>query len=185
MIENDIDSSGFYCINYLAIHEYNLILQYSNLIKLLLLQKLSLPLQKTERFLLMRDNCISALATWTMNIFNINEINFDELIPLALAAMPIQLDFNENSNVLDFFIWLYEKVNNNYIDQFLRVLVVLFSNHSSIIDLMNIPNQKLIELKKILIEIIEITPNYLNLINTFLDNDEQKLFYLQNNLNNN
>jgi len=180
--ETEIDSSGFFCLNAIATSEPSMAANYKNEVKKLFINKLSLPIETTERFILMRDNCVSALATWTMNIFTEEDIDLEDILPIALAAMPIQLEYSESSNVCSFFLWLFERSEGKFRELFLRVLAVLFSNHISVIDLFQLSPNNLSELESVFKTISQdFGESMIEICNLFLDFDEEKVSILLEN----
>lgn len=106
----------------------------------------NMNLQNTsERNMITSDNCVSALGAIVMNIlgdsfleslniFENNEISSQlveglnvPIIVVILNAMPPQIDSSENESVLSFYLWLFERANGSFIQQFAAVLIRLFT----------------------------------------------------------
>jgi hypothetical protein len=83
--------------------------------------------KKSEAIMTIQDNCVSALGKIAENILK-DSFPFEQLLLPALAAMPAQMEVEENKAGLAFFKWLLARANGNCVEQFAAVLVRLFSD---------------------------------------------------------
>ena len=186
MASDEIDASCFSFLDRLALNEPNMLEPIAASTMSIFLDKLNPEKdQKLERYILMRDKCIKCFGTFLMkHIFPEDSYNIEEIIPICLAAMPIQLDFGkkESDRVADFFFWLYERSGEQFDEQFLRVLVVEFSNHPSIIESHQYSAVRENKMRKTCVRLYTKLPNAARLVESFLDNDQLRLANFQSNL---
>jgi hypothetical protein len=83
--------------------------------------------KKTEAWMIVQDNCVSALGKIAMRILG-DEFPADTLLMPVLSAMPAQGDVEENNDILEFFAWLHARAAGQCVPEFAAVLVRLFAD---------------------------------------------------------
>ncbi|KAH0795560.1 hypothetical protein GPJ56_000439 [Histomonas meleagridis] len=184
MCQNDLDYSSFYTIRKIALKNPKLLRNYSSQLYVILLEKMKMPFIKTERMLMMRDNCVSAfIAMINENLFE--NINIDEFLPVALMNLPLTIDYelnncNDSNPITKFLTQMYNAAQSNYSEQFLRVLVVLFANPFSVImNDMHIKMEDYAAMREMMLDIMSRLQNAKELCAEFVENDQSKLQFLQ------
>ena len=92
--------------------------------------------------------------------------------------MPPKIDFAENESIMEFFFWLFEKVEGRFIEQFAEVLVKIFTEPVEVLkmtySLTEVTIQRLNEL------LVQLVPNCggEQFCSSILDGDEDKLAIL-------
>ncbi|EAY09589.1 hypothetical protein TVAG_056330 [Trichomonas vaginalis G3] len=177
------DGSAFLCLRALATVDRDLVRPYSEkLIQIFLNHLDPNKVNLVERSILMRDRCVTCLGKFVMDIMSPDEYDLSQVIPLALSAMPIQLDFELESDCFSFFLWLFQRAEGNFNDLFLRVLAVEFSHHPSIIELHKLGKSEIRELLSLAMEIIENTPDSDKLVIAAVEGDETRIDFFRANL---
>ena len=185
MANEETDQSCFSYLDKLAQNEPDMVKPYVDDLLRIFISKLNDQTQTLERFILMRDKCVKCFGTFLMNkIIPESSYNLEEIIPICLFAMPIQLDFEtkEMDIAVDFYFWLYERSEDQYNEQFFRVLVIEFSNHPSIIKQHQYSPKKEKKMKKFCVRLYQAIPNADELISQILDNDALRISNLHENL---
>lgn len=147
------------------------------------------PSHKVESTMMANDNCVNALGAILMNIFgenliesfNIFEVDEDLKVPVLLvilSAMPPKIDFAENESIMEFYFWLFEKANGNFVEQFTAVLVKIFTEPIETLKEKNLLEEPTIQkLRKMLVELVPRSGGE-QFCSTILDADEDKLMIL-------
>ena len=181
MIQNDLDYAGYYALKKIAAGNPDLIKPYSSKLYTILLEKLSLPFIKTEKMLMMRDNCISAFAILVLYVFE--DIEIYDFLPTALQALPLALDFESSKYICDFVIKMFGISEGKYNALFLHLLVILFSNPFSVIfEQLNYDQYDYDRILEILRKIIKETENSNELCFKILCYDQNKINFLKESL---
>lgn len=173
MIREGNDYSPFLALFYIGYYKDTVFDPYIDQLYPLFLEKLNLPFVKTQKMLLLKDNCVFALTTIADYIINKDE----EWGPGFLKSLPISLDYedeNKMNRMYEFFFRAYCKtgLTSDYLDQFMKIIIITLANPRKTVYAMNI--QKFIpQIFEILNE--RITPETLPLIKSqILNNDETK-----------
>jgi len=172
---------SFSCIRVISELFPDLVLPYSEDLYEICIQKLSLPVQKTERFLMMRDNCVSAFGELCMNVFG-DEYQISDYIELVLAACPVVIDFDVSENTANFYFWLYNKVGSLYQYHFLRVLVLIFSNPPYTVSSMRYMETTLTQMYLLCSDLIKNVDPDFQMCSDFLNGDQNRLEFLRNSI---
>ena len=178
MADKEGDRFAFEYLRVLAQREKDMARACATQVYDICMKTLTQEVTKTEKFLLMRDNCVLAFAAFSLNVFG-DSLNLEQCLPPALSALPLVIDFSEVGLFTDFFTWAYNKAKDLCMNQFVRVLVVLFANPRSVIRKMGFSQQDEATLLAILVEILGKYPNPDEVINTCLDGDEERKKILQ------
>lgn len=185
MTKEENDYGALIAIQQMAMKLPRLMIPYQDEILEVLMEKLNMPFITQEKMLLLRDNCVIALAAFVKRPFyDFKEIDFEKCAPIILKALPIAKDFQEYNKmdfVLKLFTEMYDSCKDSYPDLFLRVLVVTFANPKPVLDEMKFSK---LQLLKNLHELMEKIPNATDLCVQFLNNDPSKLANLEDILNN-
>ena len=178
LADSEGDQYAFACLRVISLKEKELASQIANDVKRICLTKLNLPISKSEQFLFMRDNAVTALAAYATNIFN-DSFDFNECLPSMLSALPLVLDYSENLMVMNFFLWAFNKVNGKYNDLFLRVLISIFENPPSLISKLQIDDRTILNLRILLCQLMSNVSNSDNIVHLTIGDDAQKGLNLQ------
>lgn len=152
------------------------------------------PTHSKESTMIANDNCVSALGAILINIFGdsliefFNIFEFDESNPIVeglnvpiilviLSAMPPQIDISENESIMEFFLWLFEKAEGNFVEQFAAVLVKLFSDPIEVLKENLLTDGAIQRLNQILVQLIP-SCGGVQFCNSVLNEDEEKLMIL-------
>ena len=179
MAANDNDYAPFVTLQHIALNNPGLLEPYVDQLYQIFMHKLSMPFIKTEKLLMLRDNCVTAFAIFSSTIYR-HSINFSECAPIVLSALPLALDFEGRKlhYVTQLFVKMYEMLKDQYPEKFLRVLVIIFANPRSVVEEMSFEEADYEDLLNILLQLITL-PNANELCVSILENDPSKLSFLQ------
>ncbi|KAH0787395.1 hypothetical protein GPJ56_008590 [Histomonas meleagridis] len=181
LADKENDTYSFSCIKDMILKEKEITLRFGQKICELCLAKLMIPVVKTEKFLLMRDNCIVTFVAYIMNI-GTESINLDIVLPNILNALPLVIDYSENLMIADFLIWTFNLENGKFAEFILRPLIIIFANPPSIIARFQFSEQNQIEMFKILYFLLSNQSDPKQIIGSVLEDDELRANYLQSNV---
>ncbi|OHT11028.1 hypothetical protein TRFO_19416 [Tritrichomonas foetus] len=128
--------------------------------------------RSSESALMANDNCVSAIGTIMMNI--IGDYDIDESVTILLNMMPPSMDASENEDVLAFFMWLFERSNGQYIQQFAAVLVRLFTEPVDVLKKNMIDEFTINRLRQLLIQLVSSCGGE-QFCSSVLNGDEERL----------
>lgn len=184
MAQNDDEYGAFVAIQQIADQTPELMKPYQDQVYEILMKKLSMPFVKTEGMLLLRDNCVIALAIFATSYNGYKPIDLQNCAPIVLKALPIFFPIGDRKmrSVSIFFLKMYEECKTLYPYDFLRALVVTFANPRSVIDEMEFKQYEpiLINCLKELMELPDAVAKCVEILN----DDASKLEFLQDNLKN-
>ncbi|KAK8846237.1 hypothetical protein M9Y10_020243 [Tritrichomonas musculus] len=179
------DHYAFVCLRVVAakIEEIEFAKKIANNVLNVCMSKITLPFIKSKKFLLMRDNAVSTLALYALNVFKEN-FNFDDCLPSILNALPLTIDFNDNESIIDFLIWSFNnKQNKKYSELFLKVLILMFSNPPSVL-LKSLKNKLMLNtLLNMTGQLLSSHPDSNSFIFQVLEGDGERASILQRYLN--
>lgn len=145
----------------------------------LCMEKINLPGSKSKKYFLIRDNAVSTLAIFGKNVIK-DSLDFDEFLPPFLNALPLVMDFTENETVMEFFVSAYNKSQDKkYLELFLRVLVIIFSNLPSAIEKFKLSKELQSSLLNLLIKLMSQHTDPNDFVCKVLDGDENRAEILQ------
>lgn len=172
MANEEGDRFAFAYLRVLAQREKEMAHECAPAVYEICMKTLSQEVTKTEKFLLMRDNCVLAFASFALNVFE--SLNLEECLPPVLGALPLVIDFSEVGLFTDFFKWAYEKAKDMCPNLFVRVLIVLFANPSSVTQKMGFSDQDRAVLLAILKELLGKYASSDEVISSCLDGDSER-----------
>lgn len=178
LANQESDVNAFSCIKAFGKKEPQLAIQFADQVYQICIEKLNLPLIKTETFLLMRDHCVGAFVTYAMNVFK-DRLNLSECLSPLLAALPLVLDFSEQDQVAEFLIWAYQQVDQQYYSLFLSPLIMLFGNPPNIMVQLQLSDNLRNQLLDILKGLLQMTENSSQTILEVLNNDTNRASFVE------
>ncbi|KAH0788289.1 Importin-beta N-terminal domain containing protein [Histomonas meleagridis] len=172
---------AFGCFKQLAIKAPEVIAPH--LVKILTMIKSNLSNQsKTEKMMIIQDNCVSALAMIAMRIMKEN-FPYNDFILETLANMPPKVEVEENNDHLEFFEWLLNRSQNNGLEHFAAVLIRLFSDPLDKMEEYSVSNENVIKMRQYLRNLAQAIPDFQNLVFQVCEGDEFKIGYVLEALN--
>jgi hypothetical protein len=139
------DRNAFVLLKTIAVKEPAFAAQFGGQVAQLCLQTLALPVIKSERFLVTRDNCVATLAAFAMNVFD-DAFNIADCLQLVLGALPLVIDFTESVLVTEFVLWLHAKVGGECPELFAGPLIVLLANPQTVLSKIPFTERVLVDL---------------------------------------
>ena len=177
--EEDIDKNAFICIRVIAKAEPELAEASAENVYRICMEKLQMPVTKTDRFYLMRDNCLITFGEFAMNVFG-DRVDFHDYIIPCLSALPIVMDYEIVEDAVNFFFWLFERGGSEYPEQFLQVMVVLFAVPPHTFSHMGISAVTVSRMKQLCTQLLATFPNQSEIVSSMLDEDEDRIQYFTN-----
>jgi len=170
---------GFTVIKQMATVAPEALAPHISIVMKMISQKLNRSNKKTETIMSLQDNAVTALGAIAMNILK-DKFDFNTYAPLALSAMPAQLEVEENQDIMTFFNWLLEKSNGRLVQDFASVLIRLFSDPLEKLEEYYISKEMLSELVPCFHNLIGKVSRPEELCKKVCNNDEYKLEFVYN-----
>jgi hypothetical protein len=126
-VETRPSAVGFGCLKQLAEKAPQMLSAHLEQVMAAIQATLTSDRKKTEAWMIVQDNCVSALGKIAMGILG-DDFPAETLLLPVLAAMPAQGDVEENNDILDFFAWLHDRAAGQCAPEFAAVLVRLFAD---------------------------------------------------------
>jgi hypothetical protein len=169
------DRYAFAVLRTAAVKEPALAAQFADGVLRLCLEMFARPLAKSLRFLGTRDACSLTFCAFAVHVFG-DALPRDDCLPLALAALPLVLDFSEVSIMVDFFRWVNARAAGG--EALARALVVLFATAPSVIAKTQIGEAETVELMQMLRGLLRSMENPEAFVLQALNGDETLKLYL-------
>jgi hypothetical protein len=126
-VESRPSAVAFGCVKQLAEKAPQMLSAHLDQVMAAVQATLTSDRKKTEAWMIVQDNCVSALGKIAMRILG-DDFPADTLLLPVLSAMPAQGDVEENNDILEFFAWLHDRAAGQCVPQFAAVLVRLFAD---------------------------------------------------------
>ena len=143
-----------------------------------IIHRLQIVDNKTEEIQSLQDNCVSLLGKLIINLIG-DGFPLQEYIGLITAAMPAQMEVEENPSILEFFFYIVEKVGQNFPQEICGVLCRIFSDSED--DLLGwfFTPENIDQLKSLLHQYIQKVGNPGDFIAKITNGDENKAANIQ------
>ena len=177
--DEDIDKNAFICIRVIAKAEPELAESSAEQVYRICMEKLQMPVTKTDRFYLMRDNCVVTFGEFAMNVFG-DRVDYHDYIIPCLSALPIVMDYETVEDAVNFFFWLFERGGGEFPEQFLQVMVVLFAVPPHTFSHMGISAITVSRMKQLCIQLLSTFSNQDEIVSSILEEDADRIQYFTN-----
>ena len=144
-----------------------------------IIHRLQISESKTEEVQSLQDNCVSLLGKLIINLIG-DGFPLQEYIGVITAAMPAQMDVEENPSILEFFFYIVEKVGENFPQEICGVLCRVFSDSEA--DLLEwfFTEENIVQLKALLQQYIQAVGNPTQFLSKIANGDQTKIANIQN-----
>ncbi|OHS98569.1 hypothetical protein TRFO_08861 [Tritrichomonas foetus] len=165
---------AFGCFKQLAVKAPHIIQGQLNKVLPLIKAQLEATQTKTDEFMAIQDNAVSALGMIAIHIMK-DAFPLNTFLLPALSCLPAQIEAEENNDHIEFFFWLLQRANNQAnMPHFAAVAIRLFSDPLDQLEDYCVSPENIQKMLQVLKNFARV-PNFEQLCNQVCDGDEFKI----------